>query len=101
MAGNSMNVSPDRQPIKKLKVQNMNKSPAQYFQPEQKPVNEQKVRIFILQPCYSPMRLLAVRAFSRLKPAMITNAKKLLLLHLLIIQRSGQWRCVGNRNLMR
>jgi hypothetical protein len=34
MAGYSMLVSPERQPIKELKVQNMNKSPPMIFQPD-------------------------------------------------------------------
>jgi len=33
MAGDSMILSPKRPPIKELKVQNMNKSPSEYFQP--------------------------------------------------------------------
>jgi len=33
MAGHSMLVTPERQPNNKLKVQNMNKSPSEYFQP--------------------------------------------------------------------
>jgi len=64
MAGNSMLVSPYRQPNKEIKVQNMNKSPPMIFQQERKPVNEQKVRILILQPCYLPMRMLCVSCHS-------------------------------------
>jgi hypothetical protein len=51
----------------------MNKSPPMIFQPEQKPVNEQKAEIFILQPCYSPMRLLCVRAIRQPKILLFVN----------------------------
>jgi hypothetical protein len=40
MAGHSMLVTPERQPNNKLKVQNMNKSPSEYFQPQPKPGSE-------------------------------------------------------------
>jgi hypothetical protein len=45
MAGYSMPVSPKRQPIKELKVQNMNKSPPEYFQPKQVLNNEKKLMV--------------------------------------------------------
>ena len=61
MVGNSMNFSPERQPIKELKVQNMHKSSSKNFQPEPQPNSEQKADN--ISVCPTIANALVVRRF--------------------------------------
>jgi hypothetical protein len=49
-AGYSMLVTPERLPKKELKVQNMNKSPPEYCQPEPQHNSEQKADVYSFSP---------------------------------------------------
>jgi len=69
MAGDSMNVSPDRQPNKEIKVQNMNKRTLENFQPEPQPNSEQKADKKHVSPAIAKPTVIGIFMFvHRLKP---------------------------------